>query len=365
MSISVVVVVIVAVLIFGGVGVFLVRPKRGSKLQLGVSSEADVVTGSSERVATTEAERSFDVVEHRRGFEGSLPKSRSLLGAALARMRSKRALGEELWIELEEALILSDVGIDVSVELVGSVKEKVFREGITSTEAAIQLLREEMITKLDRGDRELNTDATPPVVILFVGVNGVGKTTSIGKLAAQLSSQGKKVVVAAGDTFRAAAAEQLEMWAQRSMVEVVKGSPGADPASVVFDAISHAAAVGADCVLADTAGRLQNRQNLMDELRKIRRVAEKASGTVSEVLLVLDATTGQNGLAQAQGFGDAAQVTGIVLTKLDGTAKGGVAFAIEDKLEIPIKFVGLGEGIEDLAPFDPVAFVNEITGDVS
>ncbi len=362
---SIAVVVVVAVLILGGVGVFLLRPKKGSSLKLGVSSETDVVVGSSEKVVTTEAEGSFDVTQHRRGLEGSLPKSRSLLGAALARMRSKRALGEELWIELEEALILSDVGVDVSVQLIESVKDKVFQEGITSTDAAIQLLRAEMTLKLARTDRELKIDATPPVVILFVGVNGVGKTTSIGKLAAQLSSQGKKVVVAAGDTFRAAATEQLEMWAQRSEVDVVKGSPGADPASVVFDAISHAAAVGADCVLADTAGRLQNRQNLMDELRKIRRVAEKASGTVSEVLLVLDATTGQNGLVQAEGFGEAAQVTGIVLTKLDGTAKGGVAFAVEDRLKIPIKFVGLGEGVDDLAPFDPVAFVNEITGDVS
>ncbi len=362
---SIAVVVVVVILIFGAVGVYFLWPRRRDGLQLGVTKEPEVGMHASGTVVSSQTEDDKKVVEHRRGIDGSLPKSRSLLGAALARMRSRRALGEELWIELEEALILSDVGVEVSVELVEAVKDKVFREGITSTDAALGLLRAEMIKKLERQDRHLNIDVAPPAVILFVGVNGVGKTTSIGKLAALLSSQGKKVVVAAGDTFRAAAAEQLEMWAKRSGVEVVKGSSGADPASVVFDAISHATAVGADCVLADTAGRLQNRQNLMDELRKIRRVAEKASGTVSEVLLVLDATTGQNGLVQAQGFGEAAQVTGIVLTKLDGTAKGGVAFVVEEKLKIPIKFVGIGEGVEDMTFFDPVAFVNEITGDVS
>ncbi|SHE74134.1 fused signal recognition particle receptor [Ferrithrix thermotolerans DSM 19514] len=365
MSIVLAVVVVVLVVV-GGSAFFVLRSKKPKAMEVGTETETKPALKSPAGAPSLEGEEAGSkepVIS--RGLDGSLPKSRSLLGSALARMRAKRALGEEFWVELEEALILSDLGLDLSVDLVESVRNKVYKEGVTATDAALEMLREEMIERLDHSNRDLNLGDAPPSVVLFVGVNGVGKTTSIGKLAALLSSEGKKVVVAAGDTFRAAAAEQLEMWAQRSDVQVVKGASGADPASVVFDAISHGAAVGADFVLADTAGRLQNRQNLMDELKKIRRVAEKASGTVTEVLLVLDATTGQNGLLQAQGFAEAASVTGVILTKLDGTAKGGVAFAIEDKLHIPIKFVGLGEGILDLVPFDPKAFVYEITGEVS
>jgi fused signal recognition particle receptor len=197
----------------------------------------------------------------------------------------------------------------------------------------------------------------------MVGVNGAGKTTTLGKLAAQQTRAGRRVLLAAGDTFRAAAGEQLDVWAQRTGAEIVRGAEGADPASVIFDSIQGATARGADLVLADTAGRLQSNTNLMEELRKVRRVAEKGSGVVSEVLLVIDATTGQNGLSQARQFSEATQVTGVVLTKLDGSAKGGIVFAIETELGIPVKLVGLGETIDDLAPFDPVEFVDALLGD--
>jgi fused signal recognition particle receptor len=197
----------------------------------------------------------------------------------------------------------------------------------------------------------------------MVGVNGAGKTTTLGKLAAQQTRAGRRVLLAAGDTFRAAAGEQLDVWAQRTGAEIVRGAEGADPASVIFDSIQGATARGADLVLADTAGRLQSNTNLMEELRKVRRVAEKGSGVVSEVLLVIDATTGQNGLSQARQFSEATQVTGVVLTKLDGSAKGGIVFAIETELGIPVKLVGLGETIDDLAPFDPVEFVDALLGE--
>jgi fused signal recognition particle receptor len=197
----------------------------------------------------------------------------------------------------------------------------------------------------------------------MVGVNGAGKTTTLGKLAAQQTRAGRRVLLAAGDTFRAAAGEQLDVWAQRTGADIVRGAEGADPASVIFDGIQGATARGVDLVLADTAGRLQSNTNLMEELRKVRRVAEKGSGVVSEVLLVIDATTGQNGLSQARQFSEATQVTGVVLTKLDGSAKGGIVFAIETELGIPVKLVGLGETIDDLAPFDPVEFVDALLGE--
>jgi fused signal recognition particle receptor len=222
-----------------------------------------------------------------------------------------------------------------------------------------------MIERLAGADRSLHLEqrSGAPDVWLMVGVNGAGKTTTLGKLAAQQTRAGRRVLLAAGDTFRAAAGEQLDVWAQRTGAEIVRGAEGADPASVIFDSIQGATARGADLVLADTAGRLQSNTNLMEELRKVRRVAEKGSGVVSEVLLVIDATTGQNGLSQARQFSEATQVTGVVLTKLDGSAKGGIVFAIETELGIPVKLVGLGETIDDLAPFDPVEFVDALLGD--
>ena len=217
--------------------------------------------------------------------------------------------------------------------------------------------------QLDGADRTLHfesaTDGSPNVW-LFVGVNGVGKTTTIGKVAHQQRADGRSVLLAAGDTFRAAAAEQLGTWAERAGAELVRGNEGGDPGAVVFDAVERATARGVDLVLADTAGRLHTKTNLMEELRKVRRVAEKGAGRVTEVLLVIDATTGQNGLAQAREFGDASQVTGVVLTKLDGSAKGGIVFAVETELGLPVKLVGVGETIDDLVPFDPDEFVDAL-----
>ena len=221
----------------------------------------------------------------------------------------------------------------------------------------------EMVRRLDGADRTLaRRDDSGPSIWLFVGVNGVGKTTTIGKLASRETAGGVSTLLAAGDTFRAAAAEQLTMWGERAGVEVVRGSEGGDPSSVVFDAVERAAARGIELVLADTAGRLHTKSNLMDELSKVRRVAEKGAGVVTETLLVIDATTGQNGLVQAREFREATDVTGVVVTKLDGSAKGGIVFAIETELGIPVKLIGVGEGVDDLVPFDPSEFVDALVG---
>ena len=270
------------------------------------------------------------------------------------------AVDDDFYEELEEGLILSDMGMDTTLKAVAALKERVKREKRRSEEEVRDCLRQVLREMLEVGDPGLRLD-TRPSVILFIGVNGVGKTTTIGKLAAALKAQGKKVLLGAGDTFRAAAADQLTIWAQRAGVEIVKQHEGADPAAVVFDAVSAARARGTDVILVDTAGRLHNKQNLMNELNKISRVIDRElPGCSRETLLVLDATTGQNGLIQARQFREAAGVTGIVLTKLDGTAKGGITVAIADALQIPVKYVGLGEGIEDLRPFDAGAFVQAL-----
>ena len=270
------------------------------------------------------------------------------------------AVDDDFYEELEEGLILSDMGMDTTLKAVAALKERVKREKRRSEEEVRDCLRQVLREMLEVGDPGLRLD-TRPSVILFIGVNGVGKTTTIGKLAAALKAQGKKVLLGAGDTFRAAAAAQLTIWAQRAGVEIVKQHEGADPAAVVFDAGSAARARGTDVILVDTAGRLHNKQNLMNELNKISRVIDRElPGCSRETLLVLDATTGQNGLIQARQFREAAGVTGIVLTKLDGTAKGGITVAIADALQIPVKYVGLGEGIEDLRPFDAGAFVQAL-----
>ena len=270
------------------------------------------------------------------------------------------AVDDDFYEELEEGLILSDMGMDTTLKAVAALKERVKREKRRSEEEVRDCLRQVLREMLEVGDPGLRLD-TRPSVILFIGVNGVGKTTTIGKLAAALKAQGKKVLLGAGDTFRAAAAAQLTIWAQRAGVEIVKQHEGADPAAVVFDAVSAARARGTDVILVDTAGRLHNKQNLMNELNKISRVIDRElPGCSRETLLVLDATTGQNGLIQARQFREAAGVTGIVLTKLDGTAKGGITVAIADALQIPVKYVGLGEGIEDLRPFDAGAFVKAL-----
>ena len=270
------------------------------------------------------------------------------------------SIDEDFFEELEEALILSDMGVDTSTEAVDTLRERVKANKIKDPEEVKACLREILVETLDVGDPALDL-TEKPAVLLMIGVNGVGKTTTIGKLAHQLKQAGNRVLMAAGDTFRAAAADQLAIWADRAQVEIVRHEEGSDPAAVVFDAMNAARARRVDVVLVDTAGRLHNKQNLMNELNKIRRVIDREGEKSSkEVLLVLDATTGQNGLIQAKQFGESAGITGIVLTKLDGTAKGGVVVAIAKEMGVPVKFVGLGEGIDDLQPFDPVAFVNAL-----
>ena len=270
------------------------------------------------------------------------------------------SVDEDFFEELEENLILSDMGMDTTLEAVETLRERVKANKIKESEEVKACLREILVEMLDVGSTDLDlTDK--PAVVLMIGVNGVGKTTTIAKLANLLKNQGNRVLLAAGDTFRAAAADQLAIWADRAKVDIVRHEEGSDPAAVVFDAMNAARARKTDVVLVDTAGRLHNKQNLMNELNKIRRVIDR-EGTASskEVLLVLDATTGQNGLIQAKQFGESAGITGIVLTKLDGTAKGGVVLAIAKEMGVPVKFVGLGEGIDDLQPFDAVAFAEAL-----
>ena len=270
------------------------------------------------------------------------------------------SVDEDFFEELEENLILSDMGMDTTLEAVETLRERVKANKIKEPEEVKACLREILVEMLDVGSTDLDlTDK--PAVVLMIGVNGVGKTTTIGKLANLLKNQGNRVLLAAGDTFRAAAADQLAIWADRAKVDIVRHEEGSDPAAVVFDAMNAARARKTDVVLVDTAGRLHNKQNLMNELNKISRVIDR-EGTASskEVLLVLDATTGQNGLIQAKQFGESAGITGIVLTKLDGTAKGGVVLAIAKEMGVPVKFVGLGEGIDDLQPFDAVAFAEAL-----
>ena len=269
-------------------------------------------------------------------------------------------LDDNFYDELEETLILGDMGMDTTIKAVAELRRRVKEEKIKDAEGARECLRRVLTDMLNVGDSALNLSASP-AVILVIGVNGVGKTTTIGKLGARLKGEGKKVLLAAADTFRAAAADQLEIWAQRSGVELVRQHEGADPAAVVFDAMQAAKARKTDVVLVDTAGRLHNKQNLMNELNKIGRVIDRElPGSRTETLLVLDATTGQNGLIQAKQFMEAAGITGIVLTKLDGSAKGGIVIAIADALQVPVKYVGVGEGIDDLMPFEAESFVRAL-----
>src|SRR6266540_1299935 len=288
-----------------------------------------------------------------------LSKARGALGAYLGAIRARTKIYNDTWDELEEALITADVGVATTAELLDGLRTRVKAEGMTSPDALLDALKAELKVQLD-GERALRFEAGAPNVWLFVGVNGVGKTTTIGKVGRRAKSEGHDVVMAAGDTFRAAAAEQLELWAERVGADIVRGAEGGDPSSVIFDAVQRAAARGADLVLADTAGRLHTKTNLMEELRKVRRVADREPGKVTEVLLVLDATTGQNGLVQARQFTDAVDVTGVVLTKLDGSAKGGIVLAIQRDLGIPVKLVGLGEQADDLVDFDADEFVEAL-----
>ena len=285
-----------------------------------------------------------------------LKKTRdSLMQSVNAMLRSFTKIDEELFEELEEILIMADVGANTSAYICGELRKRVKEQGVTDPDEVKRLLSQ-IVADMLRGGQEMHL-STRPSVILIIGVNGVGKTTTIGKLAANLKAQGKKVILGAADTFRDAAIEQLQVWADRAGVEMVRHTQGSDPAAVVFDTISAAKARQADVVICDTAGRLHNKKNLMEELAKINRVTDRElPGADKEVLLVLDATTGQNAVNQAREFKNAAGITGIVLTKLDGTARGGVVLAVRQDLDVPVKYIGVGEGLDDLQPFDPDEF---------
>ncbi len=291
--------------------------------------------------------------------EGLKKTKESMMQKVERIFNSFRPVDEELFEELEETLIMSDVGVATSEEICSRLRKGVKERGVADGEGVKELMKEIVADMMD-GDSSLHI-STKPSVILVIGVNGVGKTTTIGKLAANLKAEGKKVLLGAADTFRAAAIEQLQVWADRAGVEMIRQSEGSDPAAVVFDTIAAGKARGADVIICDTAGRLHNKKNLMDELSKISRVIHREAPEADlEVLLVLDATTGQNAVVQARTFREAAGLTGIILTKLDGTAKGGVVIAIKQELQIPIKYIGVGEKLDDLQPFEPREFVEAL-----
>jgi fused signal recognition particle receptor len=311
----------------------------------------DVVVAEAGEAAGPEARSAPPELRER------LDKTRGLLSGYLQSLRARGSVDDATWEQLEEALLRADVGLATTTALLDDLRSRVRSGELRGPDAVLDALRGDLESQLTAaGDTALRIEEGETNVWLFVGVNGVGKTTTIGKMARQLAAAGHSVLVAAGDTFRAAAGEQLETWARRAGVDIVRGAAGGDPSAVVFDAVQHAAARGHDVVLADTAGRIHTKVNLVEELKKVRRVAERPPGRVTEVLLVLDATTGQNGLAQARQFLEAVAVTGVVLTKLDGTAKGGIVVAIERELGIPVKLVGIGEGPDDLVPFAPAEF---------
>jgi fused signal recognition particle receptor len=314
--------------------------------------------GDAEPVPTADPPAAPAVVPPPASFAARLVKARSVVSGYLGSVLS-RGVDDNTFDELEEALIRADVGVATTMELLDSLRATAKAQNIKDSSQLIEVLKADMVSKL-AGDRSLSTTSEGQTVWLFVGVNGVGKTTTIGKVGQRLTNEGSTVLMAAGDTFRAAAAEQLTTWAQRCGADLVRGAEGADPSSVIFDGVQAAFARGIDVVLADTAGRLHNKVNLMDELRKVRRIAEREPGVVTETLLVIDATTGQNGLAQARQFTEAVSVSGVVLTKLDGSAKGGIVFAIQNDLGIPVKLVGLGEAAEDLVEFDAAQFVEAL-----
>ncbi|MGQ0617513.1 MAG: signal recognition particle-docking protein FtsY [Acidimicrobiia bacterium] len=333
-------------------------PALAEREPAGSLAEADVVVADDRRDIEVEIDL-VPEVEAPASFRDRLGKARELLAGYFGSVRSRDRIDAETWDELEEALIRADVGVGPTAELLDAVRVRVKAERIERPDDLLDALKAQMKADLV-GERSLRFEPGQPNVWLFVGVNGVGKTTTIGKIGRREVAGGRQVVMAAGDTFRAAAAEQLGLWAERVGADLVRGNEGGDPSAVIFDAVQRAGARGYDLVLADTAGRLHTKTNLMDELRKVRRVADKEPGKVTEVLLVLDATTGQNGLAQARQFTEAVEVTGVVLTKLDGSAKGGIVLAIHAELGIPVKLVGLGESAEDLTEFNADEFVDAL-----
>lgn len=324
-----------------------------------LTADEEVANIAAAEAAELDGELESLLEAERPSFRNRLSRARSAFSGYVGSVLSRTEIDAQSWDELEEALIRADVGMTPTQELLSSVRATVKERGITTSVELIAAVKDEMKARL-AGPVTLTMADVSPTIWLFVGVNGVGKTTTIGKVGKRLVDEGSQVVMAAGDTFRAAAAEQLGTWADRCGAQLVRGTEGGDPSSVIFDAIASAAAKGADVVLADTAGRLHTKTNLMEELSKVRRVADKGEGTVTEVLLVLDSTTGQNGLQQARQFTEATEVTGVVLTKLDGSAKGGIVFSIRSELGIPVKLVGLGESADDLVDFDADQFVDAL-----
>jgi len=363
-----VVVVLLAILLIGGVALVAQRGRAGRSAPAAapppvVLSPVPVVADGD---STVVVEAPTEVPEPAAGrfarLRGRLSRSGGTLGSGLLQLLSRERVDDATWDEVEERLLLSDLGVAPATELLSSLKAQLKAEGSADPGRVRELVRADLLALVDpHADRTLHLDVTggAPAVVLVVGVNGTGKTTTTGKLARVLVADGRTVLLGAADTFRAAATEQLQTWGERVGVDTVRGAEGADPASVAFMAVQAGIDRGVDVVLVDTAGRLHTKTGLMDELGKVKRVVEKQT-PVNEVLLVLDATTGQNGLQQARVFAEVVDVTGIVLTKLDGTAKGGIVVAVQRELGVPVKLVGLGEGVDDLAPFDPDAFVDAL-----
>jgi fused signal recognition particle receptor len=342
------------------------RPPTTAPPAEAAAPEAPAVEAAADAAPAEVLEAPAPTAGRMERLRGRLARSQSSLGRGLLTVLSRERLDDEAWDEIEEALISADVGVGPTAEIVAGLRERTKVLGTRSPAELRQLLTDELLVAVQPElDRTLNT--TPhdghPAIVLVVGVNGTGKTTTCGKLARVLIADGRTVLLGAADTFRAAAADQLATWGSRVGAETVRGPAGGDPASVAFDAVSEGVARGVDTVLIDTAGRLHTKVGLMDELGKVKRVVERTA-PVDETLLVLDATTGQNGLTQARVFTEVVDVTGIVLTKLDGTAKGGIVIGVQRALGIPVKLVGLGEGADDLAPFDPVAFVDAVVGEL-
>jgi fused signal recognition particle receptor len=348
----------------GRPGVAVEEPPAPPGDTITLREPAAPVEPAVEEIAPPVLERPEPVAGRLVRLRARLARSQTAIGKGLLLLLSRDQLDEDTWEEIEDTLLTADLGVEPTQQLVQRLRTRVRVEGAQTPDAARTILHDELVTLVDPSmDRSLRADRTGerPAVILVVGVNGTGKTTTVGKLARVLVAEDKDVVLGAADTFRAAAVDQLTTWGDRVGVPTVRGPEGGDPASVAFDAVRTGIELEADVVLIDTAGRLQTKVGLMDELGKVKRVVEK-HGPVDEVLLVIDATTGQNGLAQATVFGEVVDVTGIVLTKLDGTAKGGIVVAVQRRLGVPVKLVGLGEGPDDLAPFEPAAFVDGILG---
>lgn len=348
MNAQVVLLVLIAVTLVFGFGVVIAARRRSGRSMISSSIDGGAISTSTVRSSS---------------IRDRLSRTTGVFSASLSGIRQRSGITRETWDDLEAMLLRADVGVSVTNSALQELRGRVDAKEIRDGDELVAALRSMLSETLLGGPRSMSfgtAESGRIDVWLLVGVNGVGKTTTVGKLAAQQAAAGRKVLLAAGDTFRAAAAEQLEMWGERTGVDVVRGSEGGDPSSVVFDAIQRGASREYDLVIADTAGRLHTKSNLMEELRKVRRIADREPGAVTEVLLVIDATTGQNGLAQARQFAEAAGVTGVVLTKLDGSAKGGIVFAIESELGLPVKFVGVGETVGDLVPFDTDEFVSAL-----